>query len=351
MKHEFYMQRCLELAAKGAGRVAPNPMVGCVIVHDGHIIGEGWHQQYGGPHAEVNAIRSVEKEALLKQATLYVSLEPCSHFGKTPPCSDLIIEKQIPYVVIGCMDENPLVRGRGVQKLIEHGVDVKIGVLEKESRHLNRRFFTAMVKQRPYILLKWAQSADGFIDHDRDQNNGERAIVSSPEAHLLVHRWRSEEAVILVGTNTVIADDPQLTVRLVEGPNPVRVTFDRRERIPPYAKILDATAPTIIFHEGAHYHTDRAEYIPIDFNGDPIREALAVLHERKFLSVLVEGGAAILNKFLAANLWDEVRVFVSQNDFSAGVKAPEMSGSPAEKQTVGPDELRTYYNETPASLL
>lgn len=338
------MKRCLELAARGAGFVAPNPMVGSVIVHNGHVIGEGWHQQFGGPHAEVNAIRSVKDENLLKESTLYVNLEPCSHYGKTPPCADLIAEKEIPYVVVGCLDENPIVKGRGLQKLIQQGIDVKLGVLEKESIELNKRFFTAQLKQRPFILLKWAQSADGFIDHDRDQNNGERAIVSSADAHLLVHRWRSEEAAILVGTNTVIADDPQLTVRLVAGPNPVRVTFDRRNRIPAEAKILDGTAPTIIFTEGAHYYTDRAEYIPIDFSADPLKQALAILHERKLQSVLVEGGTAILNKFLEAGLWDEARVFVSPNNFSGGLKAPVMNATVHEEEMVGADKLITYVN-------
>lgn len=338
------MERCLELARKGAGRVAPNPMVGCVIVRQGHIIGEGWHQHYGGPHAEVNAIRSVADQRQLSEATLYVNLEPCSHFGKTPPCADLIIEKKIPYVVIGCLDENPDVRGKGIQRLIEHGVDVKVGVLDAESRHLNRRFFTYLREQRPYILLKWAQSADGFIDRDRDDNDA-RTIVSSPEAHLLVHRWRSEEAVILVGTNTVIADDPQLTVRLIDGPNPVRVTFDRRNRIPHTAKILDGTSATIIFNDGPHYNTDRAEYIPIDFSGDPIKQAMEILHHRKFLSVLVEGGTAILERFLQAGLWDEARVFVSPNDFGSGVKAPVFEHKAAREEAVGPDTLYTYYKK------
>jgi diaminohydroxyphosphoribosylaminopyrimidine deaminase/5-amino-6-(5-phosphoribosylamino)uracil reductase len=338
------MQRCLELARKGAGHVAPNPMVGCVIVRQDHVIGEGWHQQYGGPHAEVNAIRAVPEERMLPEATLYVNLEPCSHFGKTPPCADLIIAKKIPYVVIGCMDPNPEVRGLGIEKLIRNGVDVKLGVLEKESRHLNRRFFTYINRQRPYILLKWAQSADGFIDRDRDEDNPDRTIVSSPESHLLVHKWRSEESVIMVGTNTVIADDPQLTVRLIDGPNPVRVTFDRRNRIPHHARILDGTAPTIIFTEGAHYHTERAEYIPIDFSADPIRQAIDILYHRKFQSVMVEGGRAIIEKFLEGGLWDEARVFVSKENFESGIKAPVLELDPDATETAGSDTLFTYFN-------
>ena len=332
------MQRCLELALRGAGKVAPNPMVGCVIVCNNIIIGEGWHEQFGGPHAEVNAIRSVSDQSLLKEATLYVSLEPCSHMGKTPPCADLLIEKEIPYVVVACLDENPLVKGRGIQKLILNGTDVKVGVLEEEAKFLNRRFFTSINKNRPYIILKWAQSSDGFIDHDRDELD-ERAIISSPQSHLLVHKWRSEESVIMVGTNTVIADNPQLTVRLIDGNNPVRVTFDRQMRIPSTAKILDASAPTIIFTQGAHYYTDRAEFVPIDFSKDPLRQALTILHERKFESVLVEGGSALINKFYEQNLWDESRVFIANKEIGKGVKAPEIRGKCISKELIGGDTL------------
>jgi diaminohydroxyphosphoribosylaminopyrimidine deaminase/5-amino-6-(5-phosphoribosylamino)uracil reductase len=338
--HEVYMQRALDLALRGAGNVAPNPMVGCVIVHNGQIIGEGWHQQYGGPHAEVNAIRNVTDPAMLKEASLYVNLEPCSHHGKTPPCADLIIEKEIPYVIVGCVDENPQVKGKGIQKLMLNGVDVKLGVLEEESKFLNRRFFTSHTKNRPYIILKWAQSADGFIDHERDEKD-ERAIISSPESHTLVHKWRSEEAVIMVGTNTVMADDPQLTVRLYEGKNPVRVSFDRQMRIPSHAKILDGTAPTIIFSQGAHYYTERAEFVPIDFSKDPIRQALSILHERNFQSLLVEGGAALINKFLEQDLWDEARVFVAEKNIGEGVKAPSFDLKQGEEKQVGVDKLYT----------
>jgi diaminohydroxyphosphoribosylaminopyrimidine deaminase/5-amino-6-(5-phosphoribosylamino)uracil reductase len=338
------MQRCLDLALRGAGKVAPNPMVGCVIVCNNIIIGEGWHEYYGGPHAEVNAIRSVNDPHLLREATLYVNLEPCSHQGKTPPCADLLIEKEIPYVVVGCLDENPLVKGRGIQKLILHGTDVKVGVLEDESKFLNRRFFTSITKQRPYIILKWAQSSDGFIDHERDEKD-ERAIISSSESHLLVHQWRSEETVIMVGTNTVIADDPQLTVRLYEGKNPVRVTFDRQMRIPSTAKILDGTSPTIIFTQNAHYYTDRAEFVPIDFSKDPLEQALKVLHERKFQSVFVEGGAALINKFLEHNLWDEARVFIAEKAIGNGVKAPELKTDFMKEENIGGDKLVIMIND------
>jgi diaminohydroxyphosphoribosylaminopyrimidine deaminase/5-amino-6-(5-phosphoribosylamino)uracil reductase len=338
------MQRCLDLALRGAGKVAPNPMVGCVIVCNNTIIGEGWHEQYGGPHAEVNAIRSVNDQSLLKEATLYVSLEPCSHLGKTPPCADLLIEKDIPYVVVACLDENPLVKGRGIQKLILNGTDVKVGVLENEAKFLNRRFFTSITKQRPYIILKWAQSSDGYIDHERDEKD-ERAIISSPESHLLVHKWRSEEAVIMVGTNTVLADDPQLTVRLTEGKNPVRVTFDRQLRIPSSAKILDGTSPTIIFIQGAHYYTERAEFVPIDFSKNPLQQALQILHDRKFESVFVEGGAALINKFLEQDLWDEARIFVAEKEIGSGIKAPELKTNSINEQIIGGDKLIIMMND------
>ncbi|HET6991096.1 MAG TPA: bifunctional diaminohydroxyphosphoribosylaminopyrimidine deaminase/5-amino-6-(5-phosphoribosylamino)uracil reductase RibD [Bacteroidia bacterium] len=341
---EYFMQRCLDLARRGAGKVAPNPMVGCVIVCDGIIIGEGWHEQFGGPHAEVNAIRSVNDQRLLQQSTLYVSLEPCNHHGKTPPCTELIIEKQIPYVVVACLDINPQVKGKGIQNLIMNGIDVKVGVLEKEAQELNKRFFTSVSKHRPYIILKWAQSEDGFIDHDRDEKD-ERAIISSPESHLLVHQWRSDEAAILVGTNTVICDDPQLTVRLIDGRNPVRMTFDRLKRIPSAAKILDGTAPTIIFTEGAHYYTDRAEYIAIDFSNNPLAQVMHILHERKLESVLVEGGAALINKFLEQNLWDEARVFVATKKIGSGVKAPVIKTDFTAEEKVGIDKLYTYYKK------
>ena len=339
------MRRCMELAERGAGYVAPNPMTGCVLVRDQMIIGEGFHRQFGGPHAEVNAIRGVADTSLLKEATLYVNLEPCSHHGKTPPCADLIIAMGIPKVVVGCMDENPVVHGKGIEKLLAHGVDVKTGVLEEECQHLNRRFFTYILKQRPYVILKWAQTADGFIDHDRDVNDGLRAIVSSPEAHELAHRWRASEAAVLVGTNTVLSDDPQLTVRLVEGPHPVRVTFDRRRRIPPKAKILDGTAPTIVFTEEMQAHSSRAEFIPIDFSTDPIHEAMLVLYEKKLLSVLVEGGAAILKRFLDNGIWDEARVFTSAKIFGSGVSAPAITMQAEKEELIGDDKLLTYFNK------
>ncbi len=341
--HKQYMARCLELAKNGTGNVAPNPLVGCVLVHNEVIIGEGWHEQYGGPHAEVNAIESVQNKELLSEATLYVSLEPCNHQGKTPPCVDLIIEKNIPYVVVACLDENPIVKGKGIQQLILNGIDVKVGVLEAEAQLLNKRFFTSVTKERPYIILKWAQSSDGFIDHQRDVIK-ERAIISSTPSHVLVHQWRSEEAAILVGTNTVIADDPQLTVRLVDGKNPVRVTFDRNQRIPETAKILDGSATTIVFTDGPYYSTDNCEFIPIDFSINTLAEAMKILSEKKIQSVLVEGGAVLINKFIEQGLWDEARVFVAEKKIEKGVLSPRINSDFTSEQTIGTDQLLTYYN-------
>lgn len=341
--HIQHMKRCLELAQKGFGQVAPNPMVGCVIVHNGKRIAEGWHRQYGGPHAEVDAISRIENPDLLREATLYVNLEPCSHHGKTPPCADLIAEKKIPYVVLAMQDPNPLVAGKGIARLVRSGIDVKIGVEEEAARFLNRRFITSMTKGRPYIILKWAQSADGYIDHVRSAENDAAAGISSDASLVLSHTWRSQEAAILVGTNTVLADNPQLTVRRVEGRNPVRVTFDRRERIPPSAKILDGLAPTIVFNADRNYSTEWAEYIRIDFDENPLRQAMEELNERRLQSVLVEGGAAILNEFIKAGLWDEARVFCSPKKLEGGVAAPAFEYPVHEEYASGDDIVKIYY--------
>lgn len=344
--HIRHIKRCLELAERGFGSVAPNPMVGCVLVHNGKPISEGWHRQYGGPHAEVDAIIRVENQDVLKECTLYVNLEPCSHHGKTPPCADLIIEKKIPYVVIAMQDPNPLVAGRGIAKLIKAGIDVKLGVEEEAARFLNRRFITFFTKKRPYVILKWAQSADGFIDHVRSVENQLPAGISSEESLVLSHKWRSQEAAILVGTNTVLADDPQLTVRKTEGKNPVRVTFDRRGRIPNTAKILDGIAPTIVFNADKNYTTEWAEYVRIDFDENPLEHALAELHYRNLQSVLVEGGAAILREFLKTGLWDEARVFHSPKNLGGGIAAPEFNFPLDHKFTSGNDTVKIYYHQS-----
>lgn len=309
MNEQIYMQRCLQLALNAQGRTFPNPLVGSVIVHDGKIIGEGFHKRAGEPHAEVMAINSVRDKSLLKHSTLYVNLEPCSHYGKTPPCADLIIKWQIPRVVIATKDTSAKVSGRGIEKLKSAGIDVTVGVLEKQARWLNRRFFTFHEKKRPYVILKWAQTADGFIDPLRQSKERRSIAISSKFAHSLVHKWRAAENSILVGTNTVINDDPQLTVRQWFGQNPVRICIDDKSRIPKDSKIFDSQAPTICLKD--------AKYKDIEL-------LLDYLYRKNIQSVMVEGGAMVLNEFLRKNIWDEIRIFFVKSLFLHGLKAPQV---------------------------
>jgi len=269
------MRRCLELAQNGAGFVAPNPMVGCVIVHERKIIGEGFHKKFGESHAEVNAISSVKDSSLLPYSTLFVNLEPCSHYGKTPPCSDLIIEKKIPEVVIGCLDSNPLVSGNGVMKLQKAGVTVQTGMLEKESRDLNKRFFTFHEKKRPYVILKWAQSSDAFIA----PQNGERANISNEYSRTLVHRWRSEEAAIMIGTDTAMKDNPKLNARLWNNNNPLRIVIDRDLKLPPNLHLFDHSIPTLVITEKSKPHEDNLNFFQTDFSKDLLKNLLHHLYE------------------------------------------------------------------------
>jgi diaminohydroxyphosphoribosylaminopyrimidine deaminase/5-amino-6-(5-phosphoribosylamino)uracil reductase len=314
------MHRCLQLAKQGAGHVAPNPMVGAVLVHEGRIIGEGWHQQYGQAHAEVNCINSVKEEDrhLISQSTLYVTLEPCSHHGKTPPCADLIIKNNIPSVVIGSHDINKQVDGKGIKKLMMAGVDVIVGVLLDECRELNKRFFTFHEKHRPYIILKWAQTADGIM---ASQSNGtpgadasasiagssKRLLISNEYTNRLVHRWRSEEASILVGTNTALYDDPALTTRLWEGPSPVRLIIDLQLRLPQTLKIFDRATRTIIFNTIKHEEDDNLLYYQVTKDVSLIHQIMNALYHLEIQSVLVEGGARLLQSFIDEGLWDEIR--------------------------------------------
>jgi len=330
---QIFMQRCLELALLGIGDVAPNPMVGCVIVHEGIIIGEGFHQKYGGPHAEVNAIRSVSNAELLAQSTLYVSLEPCAHFGKTPPCSDLIIENRIPNVVIGTIDPFAKVAGKGIERMQNSGITVEVGVLEKECRNLNRRFFTFHEKKRPYILLKWAQTLDGFIDTDRTEIQHTTWITNALSKRL-VHKQRSEESAILIGTNTAEYDNPALTVREWTGNQPIRLVIDRTGRLNPDLHLFDDKAPTWIFTSLRKQETGNRKYITLDFNQDILPQILSELYDRNILSVVVEGGSILLNSFLQDNLWDEAFVYTGNQFFGKGVSAPEISG-----KTIGFEKL------------
>ena len=330
---QIFMQRCLELALLGMGNVAPNPMVGCVIVHDGIIIGEGYHKKIGEAHAEVNAIRSVRYPELLTQSTLYVSLEPCTHQGRTPPCSDLIIESRIPHVVIGTVDPFAEVAGKGVERLQKAGIEVKVGILEKECRELNRRFFTFHEKKRPYIILKWAQTPDGFIDTDRTETQLPTWITNAL-AKRLVHKQRSEESAILIGTNTAEFDNPALTVREWTGNQPIRMVIDRTGRLNTDLHIFIGKAPTWVFTTHQKTERENLEYISLDFDQNILPQLLAVLYQRDILSVVVEGGGELLNSFLEIGLWDEAFVYTGSQFFGKGVAAPHISG-----ETVGFEAL------------
>lgn len=336
------MRRALELALNGAGQVSPNPLVGCVVVHEGEIIGEGWHQKYGGPHAEINAIASVRDTSLLQKATLYVSLEPCAHWGKTPPCALKILELGIPRVVIGCGDSYGEVDGKGIQLLREGGVEVSVGVLEEECRWLNRRFFTYHDQKRPYIILKWAQTADGFIA----RTDYSSKWISNPYSRLLVHHWRGEEDAILVGTNTALHDDPQLTSREMHLKNPLRIVLDRSGRLPQSHRVFSEEAPTWVFTESAHTQFDTpAERKIIQFDVDLANTILKELWQNGKNSLIVEGGAQMLKLFLDAGLWDEARIFSSPTLFDSGIAAPRISGCGMEEERIAGDLLQTFYRE------
>lgn len=318
---EQYMNRCIQLAKLGAGNVAPNPMVGAVLVYGNEIIGEGYHQKYGEAHAEVNCLNSVakEKESLIEKSTIYVSLEPCSHYGKTPPCADLIIKNKIKKAVIGIKDIYKEVDGTGIQKLQNAGLEVISGVLENECRELNKRFFTFHQKKRPYIILKWAQSANGQIG-----SNGERILISNDYSNRLVHKWRSEETAILVGTNTALSDNPSLTTRLWEGKNPVRIVIDKELKLPPGLKIFNNEARTLIFNSSKNSIIENIQYIKLD-NKIFLQDLLSSLFELNIQSVLVEGGTKTLQSFIDLGLFDEARVITNQEMIiEKGIAAPEM---------------------------
>lgn len=330
MLHDKYMQRCLELAKKGFGTVRPNPMVGCVIVCDDIIIGEGYTSPYGGNHAEVNAIESVKNKQLLQKSTLYVSLEPCNHYGKTPPCSNLIVSYKIPKVVVGTIDAHSLVSGKGIEHLEKNGCTVTVGVLEDKCNEINKRFFTFHNKKRPYIILKWAETRDGFIDAHRDENAIKKPNwISNGYSQQLVHKWRSEEHAILVGTNTVIADNPKLTVRKWSGENPIRLVLDNSLRIPFESYILDGFVNTIVFTSSKQLFAAKKKNIKIeyiDFAEDVPKQICAVLYKHNIQSVIIEGGAQTINSFVNSDLWDEARVFIGNKNFKQGLKSPKIEG-------------------------
>lgn len=330
--HEKYIKRCIELAKNGLGTTYPNPLVGSVIVYNDQIIGEGWHQKAGCPHAEVNAIQSVKDKSLLSKATIYVSLEPCSHFGKTPPCSDLIIANKIPNVVIGTIDPFAKVAGTGIKKLIEAGANVTVGILEDECYELNKRFFTFHTKKRPYIILKWAESNDGFIAPITREEQ-KPVWITSELSRQLVHKWRSEEQAILVGTNTVLEDNPTLTTRNWSGNNPIRIVLDQNNKISKESHIFDNQAKTISISKNE---------MPFDEN--LASNIASFLFEQNIQSVLIEGGTKTLQTFIDSNLWDEARVFKGAVSFNKGIKAPEFNFASSNNTQLTEDELVTFRN-------
>lgn len=342
--HEDYIARCIELAKNGFGTTYPNPIVGSVIVYNGEIIGEGWHQKAGEPHAEVNAIRSVKDPSLLDKATIYVSLEPCSHFGKTPPCCDLIIKNKIPNVVIGTVDSNIKVAGNGIKRLQEAGSNVIVGILEKDCYELNQRFFTFHEKKRPYIILKWAETQDGFIAPLQKEEQ-KPVWITNLNSRQLVHKWRTEEQAILVGTQTVIDDNPQLNARDWEGNNPIRVVIDQNHRIPKTAHVFDNQTKTIVFsNKKSTPSLENTILEVIDFQQNIVQQIVDKLFQHQIQSVIIEGGAQTLQTFIDANLWDEARVFIGNCTFEKGVKAPVLNTSPLKKEKIGTDELLIIRN-------
>lgn len=337
--HEKYMRRCLELAKNGLPAAMPNPSVGAVIVFENTIIGEGFTATYGGSHAEVNAVNSVKDKSLLKKATIYVSLEPCFHFGKTPPCCDLIIDNQMPNVVIGTVDPNIKVAGNGIKKLIEAGKNVIVGVLEKECVESNKRFFTFHQKERPYIILKWAESQDGFIA-PLTKSEQKPVWISNEFSRQLVHKWRSEEQAILVGTQTVIEDNPRLDVRNWTGKNPVRIILDKNNRIYKSSHIFDNQVKTIVLTKSINKN-EKENYIfeVLNFEQNLAQQILQVMYKHQIQSVIIEGGRQTLQTFIDENLWDEARIFKGDTILKTGIKAPNISLKNSVKHKIYTDEL------------
>lgn len=324
---EKYMLRAIEVARLGMGSVAPNPMVGCVIVHNDIIIGEGYHCEYGKSHAEVNAVNSVKDKELLKESTIYVTLEPCSHFGKTPPCSDLILRYAIPNVVVGTIDPFAQVAGKGLEKLRNGGCKVLQGYLEDKCIELNRRFFTFHQMKRPYIILKWAQTADGFIDIDRSAEHfGQSTWITNDLSRIAVHKMRADESAILVGTNTAKKDNPALTIREWSGRPPLRLVIDKDLKLSSELALFDQSVPTIVYTAKDVPGVDNLEFKKILFNGNELDQILQDLHEREILSLIVEGGQIMLNSFISRGIWDEARVYIGKSNFHHGVKAPVFDG-------------------------
>lgn len=333
------MKRALELAALGKGSVSPNPLVGCVIVHDHVIIGEGWHQRYGDAHAEVQAVRDVTDKTLLPESTVYVNLEPCSHTGKTPPCADMLVRERVKKVVIANKDTNPLVDGGGIKKLNAAGIEVVTGVLEAEARALNRRFFSFIEKKRPYIILKWAQTSDGFIARE----NYDSKWISNEYARQLVHKWRTEEDAVLVGTNTARYDNPQLNVRDWSGRNPARIVIDKSLMLDHGLHLFDGRQRTLCYNLMKQQERDNLQFVRLE-EAPFLHQLLHDLYDKRIQSVIVEGGARTLHEFIQAGLWDEARIFTAPGKFERGIPAPSITGNLISTESVMGDMLNVYYN-------
>ncbi len=365
--HEKYIKRCLELAKNGLGTTRPNPTVGCVIVYNNVIIAEGYTSPFGGHHAEVNAITAVMDKSLLAKSTLYVSLEPCNHFGKTPPCSDLIVKSKIPKVVVGCIDPFAKVAGKGIEKLQQHGCEVIVGVLKDECIAMNKRFFTYHTRKRPYIILKWAETIDGFVSPDFSKDsvilqNGlktdnkklkqvqidasqlQPVWITHEYSRQLVHKWRAEEQAILVGTNTVMNDNPKLNVRYWQGNDPLRLVLDGKLRIPDNYHVLDGKVKTIIFTAKKKEDSENLIYRKLDFSKNIVQQINDVLFEYEIQSLIVEGGTQTIQTFIDLNLWDEARIFIGNKSFLRGVKAPIIKGEETSKMQIGLDTFKIIKN-------
>ena len=347
MNDEIYMQKCIDLAYLGMGQVSPNPMVGCVIAHNNEIIGEGYHQKYGEAHAEVNAINDVlsrfgdQAPSLLKQATAYVNLEPCAHFGKTPPCADLLIKHQLKKVVIGNTDPFEAVSGKGISKLKDAGTLISLGILEAECTHLNRRFFTRIQQQRPFIILKWAKTANGFFA----PTNQTQKWITGTAAKQLSHQWRSEEDAILVGKNTALIDNPTLTNRLATGKNPIRILIDKNLEVPLSFQIYNPEAKTIIFNEVKTEVKGNIHYVQMEDMHLYLAQKIAFqLYLMDIQSVIIEGGVQILSQFITARLWDEARVFTSSDTWDNGILSPTIKASIQKNISIGNDQLAISIN-------
>jgi diaminohydroxyphosphoribosylaminopyrimidine deaminase/5-amino-6-(5-phosphoribosylamino)uracil reductase len=339
-KDELYMQRCLELASNGIRAVAPNPMVGAIVVNDNRIIGEGYHQQFGGAHAEVNAINSVGNKEMLRNSTLYVNLEPCAHFGKTPPCTELIIKFGIPRVIIASSDPNPQVNGRGIRMLQESGCEVITGILEKEAMELNRRFFHFHTGGRPYFILKWAETMDGFIDKLRNKEDSPRQNwITDDVCRILVHRWRTEEQAIMVGTNTALLDNPRLDSRYWPGNNPIKLIPDRELKIPLNFNLFNSSAIVYLFNSLHDKQEGHIHFKKTDFSRF-MDELIIFLNEKAIQSVLIEGGSTLIQSFINKGIWDEARIFRGPVKFGDGLKAPSISGTCIYENQISNSRLR-----------